>query len=665
MTSGSGEQTVVQLRTLGAPEVLLGGEPAPRELQWRKNLALLVYLARARRGRRTREHLVGLLWGGKPESAARHSLNEAVRVIRRSAGESVLRTEGRHLVANEELLELDAELLERGLEESRYEDAAALVGGEFMEGFGIPDASPFEDWLASERTYWRRRSIEALTGHAEVLLDRGDLRGAGREARRATALDPWSDAAFRLAMRTTALTGDRGAALALYGDFRGRLADELGTDPERETVRLADRIRRERSWQLPEAVDPGERDARRLPLVGRGDDLSAALQVWEEARDTGRAGVLVLEGEPGVGKTRLLEELAGRARLDGGVVCGVRAVPADMESPWSGVLGLARSGLVEAPGLVGASPDALAALAARVPEWKERFAEEIAESDADPAPLARALAEVLRAVLWEQPVLLFVDDARWLDAESAGALAAAVRDLQERPMALVLASAPPADDAPAADALDRLRSHIGRELTGVTLRLEPLDHQELDELVRVILPSYEAEQRHRLARRVEADSAGLPLLAVELLNAVRLGLELDDGEGAAASGEAAAASGEAGGQTPWPAANRTLDHTLPSDLPDPIVAAVRVGFRRLSQAAQEVAAAASVLGERFTPEVVARATPLDLPAVHEALDELEWTRWLESEPRGYTFVARIVRDVIADDMLTEGKRERIRDLTAG
>jgi len=53
----------------------------------------------------------------------------------------------------------------------------------------------------------------------------------------------------------------------------------------------------------------------------------------------------------------------------------------------------------------------------------------------------------------------------------------------------------------------------------------------------------------------------------------------------------------------------------------------------------------------------------DLPpaAVGDALDELEWAHWLVAEPRGYTFMARVVRDVIARDMLTPGQRRRVEE----
>ncbi len=96
-------------------------------------------------------------------------------------------------------------------------------------------------------------------------------------------------------------------------------------------------------------------------------------------------------------------------------------------------------------------------------------------------------------------------------------------------------------------------------------------------------------------------------------------------------------------------------------MPDTVRAAIRVGYRRLSKEAQAFLAAASVLDERFEPEDVIRVLELEPERAANAIDELEWSRWLEAEPRGYGFVARIVRAVISEDMLTPGQRRRYLD----
>jgi len=89
------------------------------------------------------------------------------------------------------------------------------------------------------------------------------------------------------------------------------------------------------------------------------------------------------------------------------------------------------------------------------------------------------------------------------------------------------------------------------------------------------------------------------------------------------------------------------------------VSAVRITFRRLTPAGQTVLAAASVLRDRIESGLLSRKTSLPPPKVTAALDELEREGWLVFEGRGYTFRARVVRQVVARDMLTKGQRNRL------
>jgi hypothetical protein len=86
-----------------------------------------------------------------------------------------------------------------------------------------------------------------------------------------------------------------------------------------------------------------------------------------------------------------------------------------------------------------------------------------------------------------------------------------------------------------------------------------------------------------------------------------------------------------------------------------------VSYRRLSAVAQELLAAASVLGDRTTERELAMTTQHPPETVNAALDELEWRGWMVAEPRGYGFRARLLRAVIERDMLTPGQRRRIRE----
>jgi predicted ATPase len=364
-----------------------------------------------------------------------------------------------------------------------------------------------------------------------------------------------------------------------------------------------------------------------MPLVGRAHELAQLTAAWHACRAQRKALVAVIEGDAGTGKTWLAEELAARAHLEGAVVAAVRAVEGDRSDPWSGVRGIARGGLLDAPGVVGAPPPALAHLRAGTPG----------------AELGRALSEVLQAIAEEQPVLVLVDDAHLLDRESLLALGAAVRDLAAAPIGLLINTTLHA----ACPELDELRTRLDRDVAGTTVNLGVFAADSVRELARWALPTYDAEQLDRVTRRVLADSAGIPLLVVALLQAVVAGLELGDSNAV------------------WPLPTQTFKDTLPGQLADNVVAAIRVNFRRLSRDAQTVLVAAAVLGGRVDGATLERAAGVAAATLPGALDELEWQGWLVAEPRGYAFVARIVRDVIDRDMVAEGQRRRIRDAAGG
>jgi DNA-binding SARP family transcriptional activator len=626
---------VILCHTLGPIEVTLDGGPAPADLLWRKNLALLIYLARSPRRTRSRDHLVGLLWGDRSETAARHSLSEALRVIRRHAGETSVETSGGQVRLAPGVIEVDVEHLEQLAEAAQWEQAAELIAGEFLEGFSVPGASEFEDWLASEREVWRRRGVDVLVHGADALAQSGRTNDASASAARALSLDPGSERALGASLRCLSLLGDRSGALELYDRFAARLKQEVGSEPGEETRALVERIRRERSLR-PEAVSswPGGEAAARAPLEGRAGELGRLLQAVKRSAAERVATVLVLEGESGVGKTRLMEELLARFRLDGFSIANARAVEGDREEPWSGLLAAARGGLADAAGIGAAPPEALGAFAEALPAWRERFPGARPETA---YPLGRAMVEAIRAATEERPVVLAVDDAQWLDRETAYELGTILRDLSAAPLTVLLAVVP----HPRRPELDELRSRIGRDLAGEAVRLRPLDRAALRRLAERMLPGYERVAIDRVTRRVATDSAGMPLLAVELLRAVALGLDLGTISEA------------------WPEPLRTLDQTLPGELPDAVVAAIRIGFRRLSPSAQRVLAAASVLGDLVPASLLEKALSLNAEETALALDELEWHRWLVAEPRGYSFVARLVRRVVERDMLTPGQRRRV------
>ena len=115
---------------------------------------------------------------------------------------------------------------------------------------------------------------------------------------------------------------------------------------------MVERVRRARGLvRAVQAESPDEPSIVRPPLAGRTEELGRLLDGAARAARARRSHLLMVEGEQGVGKSRLLDEMLALLRLDGTSVAAARAVEGDRADPWSGVLALARGGLIEATGI--------------------------------------------------------------------------------------------------------------------------------------------------------------------------------------------------------------------------------------------------------------------------------------------------------------------------
>ena len=622
---------LVSARLLGAPRIAIAGKPPLPELLWRKHLALCLVLGTAPERRCSREHLIGLLWGETTDRAARHSLNEALRVIRRAAGAGAIDASG-DAVAWVTRPQLDTDEFD-ALEGDDPTAAAALIAGAFCEGFAVPGAQEFERWLTDERTRWQGRLVDALVRAAKLAEDRGDARGALAFAERALRLDGHSDLAVQATIRAHWVAGDRAGALAVAEAYRARMAEDLGLDIDETTAALTDRVARERAPTRPAGRPVAER---RSPLIGREEILSVLLSGWRAVTTTPGPALFVINGAAGSGKSRMLGEIGSRAVLTGATVVTMRAVEPDGGDPLAALAGFAVSGLLLAPGIAAAPAAALAAFAARVPAWSERFP---GTAGGDAMPFRDAFTAVIRATADEHAVVLAIDDADRLHADELLWFTSFLRAAAGLPVTVWLTVGAGAGSA----AVDEVLRRAGRDIPGAAVRLETLTAADLQQLVHATVADWHDDARDRLARRLWAESAGVPGIAVEVLHAVQHGLAID-------------------GATPWPAPDHTLDASLPAPLPEPLVAATRAAFRRLPTDAQGLLAAAALLAEPFAADQAGQVAGLkDADARDAALDTLEWENWIVADGRGYTFPARMKRRLIAREMLTPGQRRRIED----
>ncbi len=137
---------MIECRVLGPVELTVNGKGPHRDLLHKKNLALLLYLARSPAQSCGREQLMVLLWPDRDEKTARHSLREAIRVIKRHVGEDVITTESDRVRLVERAVQLDTDELEDLRTQGSWQAAARLVRA---RGRQRPDWSGVNSWRVS------------------------------------------------------------------------------------------------------------------------------------------------------------------------------------------------------------------------------------------------------------------------------------------------------------------------------------------------------------------------------------------------------------------------------------------------------------------------------------------------------------------------------------
>jgi DNA-binding SARP family transcriptional activator len=621
----------LELVCFGPPTAHLADGPPPPEVLWRKHLALLIYLALSPNRTRNRQHLLGLLWPEKDEQAARHSLNEAIRRLRTGLGVDRIVSEGNLVTLNDLRLTVDALEFERAVSIDRPR-ALELLRGDFLEGFDVGGVPAFDEWAAHQRERYRAIGAALLVEQGEVqLLDSrtGDAQELGR---RALALEPYSEPAVRLCVRAAALGGDAVGALAAYHAFGNRLKAELQEQPSRELVALSERVRRDR-WR---GVAARHADSA-LPLVGRVSQRKTALSAVADGLASGPVA-LVIAGDTGSGRTRLLAECADRLMLDGAVVAVVRPLESDHDAPWSTLRALMRAGLSHASGIAGTEPAALGMLGAIVPELADRVA---VREPRDRAEVGGALASLLHAIADESPVALAVDDAHFADGPSIEALHSALRAVGRAPVVLIISILNVIQVG--GPELLALRGATGRSLQGVTVRLGAFTLEEVRELVRLGAPwCRDAKAADRLTRRLAFDTGGNPLLAVTLLRALQENATLREDILA------------------WPIPGATMDSPLPISVPVLARLAITARITPLDEPSRRVLAVASVLGLALDTDLIAQLANSSRAAVEDLLPAMERVNLLAFDGERYAFAAPLIAQVVRAEFLTPGQQRTLR-----
>ncbi len=324
------------------PGVLTDPQGQPVALRSRKQLALLVYLLSEYDTVHSRESLMALFWPTEPRASAQNNLRFTLSQLRslgekitaQGSGGSELLQADRYTVQIEPAWVLRADvnafyhLLERTWQhkhgnrdqcaacQSALAQAVQLYQGEFLAGFVLDDCPAFEEWLFMQRERLHVLVGEAYRDLATYAETQGDLGGARSFVQRQLELDPLREPAYRQQMRILARLGERSAALAVFERCRHLLHEELGLDPEPETLALHMKLLNAETPRSPvarpaAAKHPPPPAHHNLPqlltsFIGREQEIEQLQQ--RLAQPDYR--LLSIIGPGGIGKSRLAIQVA-------------------------------------------------------------------------------------------------------------------------------------------------------------------------------------------------------------------------------------------------------------------------------------------------------------------------------------------------------------------
>jgi DNA-binding SARP family transcriptional activator/tetratricopeptide (TPR) repeat protein len=583
------------------------------------------------------ERLIDEVWGESPPATVGKSVQVYVSRLRRQLGDGRLVTRAPGYLLRVEAGELDLERFERLVAEAASADprrAARLLREALALWRGPPLADlayePFAQSHIARLEELRQLAVEqrieaelATGRHAELI---GELEALVSE-------HPLRERLRGQLMLALYRSGRQADALAAFRSARAALVEELGIEPGRELRELQQAVlRQDAKLDAPAVIERGEsaRSGGAGVFVGREKELRELLAALADAR-AGRGRVVLLAGEPGIGKTRLAEELAGRAH-DGGarVLVGRCWEAGGAPAYWPWVQALRAYVRESDPvALRGQSGDGVAALAELLPELRE-LRPDLPERPAPQSASTRfqlfeAACALVRSAAETAPLVLVLDDMHAADEPSLLLLQFVAREIADSGVLVVCAFR---DVDPALG--DPLLSTVAELLREpLTARLAPTGFGS-DGIAEYIERSTGIEPAPGLVAAIGAETEGNPLFVGELVR-------LLEGEGRLA---------RENGQLRIP----------------PSVRAV-IGRRtgRLSERCRRVLDAASVLGREFRVDALDVLAGLGRGELLDVLDEAVAERVVAEVPGApgrLRFAHALIRDTLYDE-LTPTRRLRM------
>lgn len=528
-----------------------------------------------------RRRLAFTFWPGVPETAARRNLRQYLHHIRAALApvdpeESLLLADGSNIQFNPDIeITVDVEIFlhetrpEATLEE--VEHALSLYTGDLLEDI-------YDDWCDPERDRLHQVWLGTLERYGQALQSAGRLAEALVITQKWANAEPFDENARRRLMQFYALNGERAHAIQAYQSFAELLEEELGTEPLPETQALLQSIQngkplsenipiRSHSKKRRVVVAPHVHPLPALPFIGRKNEIATLERVYEQAR-SGMGRLVLVTGEAGIGKTRLLQEYLA-LHPD---ISNLNSACYELESmvPFAPLRQAFENSALLDNLEKGASNSFLQTWAMQLSPILPGFTRifpysNIAGGQSDSASMREALVNLLlylSETCQNGPLHLILDDLHWADTPTWELLASLARRVISTP--LVVIGLFRLEDLPA-ERQPLLRT-IQRSDLLWTLDLPRLSPVETADLARRITPEETGDSI--FVQRLYHETEGNPFFIIETVRALQ----------------------ETGSA-----------HTLPgASLPNSIQRVIEARLDRLSPTSREALASAAAIGRSFS-----------------------------------------------------------------
>lgn len=614
----------------------------------RKESSLYAYLTlHQERGAIRRERLAGLLWPDVDEQRARRNLstalwrikvaldkNEASSLSPHTSGEAVgikLDPNAVDVLKFQGLLE-DSERHDEVDKIQMLQEAESLYSGDLLDEYE-------DEWCEEARRHLRAQYVNVLRKLSAIHKNQAEYGRATQFTRKLVAIEPLDEESHKELMLLYHLSGDRHAALDQYETLRKNLQDELGIEPNESTAQLWEYIRTSvpdtagttRPTQRGNAIstDP------RIPLVGRQQYVSAILERIKNSVE-GRGSAVLVSGEAGIGKTKLVETLATEARLRDLQILQGRCPELQNPPPYQVIFQALWPRVTEAirtedsGSLLGAIVKVLSSESIPPKRTVRKL-----EPTLNTTIVMEAILELFRTDSARKPTLLILEDIHRIDQASLTLLATLLDRLPSLPL-VVLATIRP-DEKKADEIIPALTANGALHIS-----LLPLDESELHRLVRAILRDKSVSRE--LLSFVWDRTDGVPLFALELVDFMIAGSHIHK-----------ASSGI------WELRDRTS--AIPDKFPSRVNEVIRRRIDLLDRQTKKTLVTAAILGIEFNLNQLSALTELSEDTLAENLGKLADHRLVVEFEERFRFRHETIRGV-ALEMLTAEKR-RLLNLRAG